>query len=102
MKWAKAAYLMVKGSIGEDLSSKEEFSAALQLAGFNPTSRSLRSHWADTTRQITFSQVLKARHIPVLPALLLALPQFCNITEIEPVPTEDSLVAAFHKLDDKK
>ena len=28
--------------------------------------------------------------------------QFCNITEIEPIPTEESLIAAFEKLDDKK
>ena len=30
----KAAYLMVKGSIGEDLLNKEEFIEALQYAGY--------------------------------------------------------------------
>jgi len=81
-KASKAAYLMVKGSIGEDLSSREEFTTALRYAGFNPSHRSTSNYWTETTRQLTFSQ-------------------FCNITEIEPVPTEESLVAAFQKLDEK-
>lgn len=80
---SRAAYLMVKGSIGEDLTSKEDFTAALQLAGFNPSSRLTSSHWGSTTRQMTYSQ-------------------FSNITEIQPLPTEDSLLAAFQKLDDKR
>jgi len=81
-KASKAAYLMVKGSIGEDLSSQEEFTTALRYAGFNPNHRTTSNYWTETTRQLTFSQ-------------------FCNITEIEPVPTEESLVAAFQKLDEK-
>ena len=32
-KLSKAAYLMVKGSIAEDLAKKEEFIEALQYAG---------------------------------------------------------------------
>jgi len=79
---SKAAYLMVKGSIGEDLLKKEEFIEALQYAGFNPTQRSVGRHWIDSTRRLTFSQ-------------------FCNITEIEPVPTETSLITSFEKLDEK-
>lgn len=81
-KASKAAYLMVKGSIGEDLSSREEFTTALRYAGFNPSHRTTSNYWTETTRQLTFSQ-------------------FCNITEIEPVPTEETLVAAFQKLDEK-
>jgi len=79
---SKAAYLMVKGSIGEDLVKKEELVEALQYAGFNPTKRSIARHWIDSTRRLTFSQ-------------------FCNITEIEPIPTESSLISFFEKLDDK-
>lgn len=82
VRLSKAAYLMVKGSIGEDLVKKEEFIEALQYAGFNPTQRSIGRHWIDSTRRLTFSQ-------------------FCNITEIEPIPTESSLIASFEKLDDK-
>jgi len=74
--------LMVKGSIGEDLCSREEFTAALRYAGFNPSHRTTSNYWTETTRQITFSQ-------------------FCNIAEIEPVPTEETLVSAFQKLDEK-
>jgi len=81
-KASKAAYLMVKGSIGEDLCSREEFTAALRYAGFNPSHRTTSNYWTETTRQITFSQ-------------------FCNIAEIEPVPTEETLVSAFQKLDEK-
>ena len=33
VRLSKAAYLMVKGSIGEDLVKKEEFIEALQYAG---------------------------------------------------------------------
>jgi len=81
-KATKAAYLMVKGSIGEDLCSREEFTTALRYAGFNPSHRTTSNYWTETTRQITFSQ-------------------FCNIAEIEPVPTEETLVSAFQKLDEK-
>jgi len=82
VRLSKAAYLMVKGSIGEDLVKREELIEALQYAGFNPTKRSIGRHWIDSTRRLTFSQ-------------------FCNITEIEPIPTETSLVSFFEKLDDK-
>jgi len=82
VRLSKAAYLMVKGSIGEDLVKKEELIEALQYAGFNPTKRSIGRHWIDSTRRLTFSQ-------------------FCNITEIEPIPTECSLISSFEKLDDK-
>ena len=68
---------------GEDLTSKADFTAALQFAGFNPSCRLTSSHWGSTTRQMTYSQ-------------------FSNITEIQPLPTEDSLLAAFQKLDDKR
>ena len=77
---SRAAYLMVKGSIAEDLESSQELTEALQFAGFNPTQRSVRRHWSGTTHRLTFSQ-------------------FCNITEIEPVPTQSSLVSMFEKLD---
>ena len=79
---AKAAYLMVKGSLAEDLENIEELTEALQFAGFNPTKRSLTRHWLETTNRLTYSQ-------------------FCNITEIEPIPTEKSLLDMFEKLDEK-
>ena len=77
---SRAAFLMVKGSIAEDLESRHELTEALQFAGFNPTQRSVRRHWSDSTHRLTFSQ-------------------FCNITEIEPVPTQTSLISMFEKLD---
>ena len=79
---SRAAYLMVKGSLAEDLVSIQELAEALQFAGFNPTKRSLSRHWLETTSRLTYSQ-------------------FCNITEIEPIPTEKSLLEMFDKLDDK-
>ena len=38
---------------------------------------------------------------PVIITNKLVQLQFCNIAEIEPVPTEETLVSAFQKLDEK-
>jgi len=79
---AKAAYLMVKGSVGEDLVSKEELAEALQNAGYNPTLKTICKHWTQSTERMTFSQ-------------------FSYLTEVEPLPSHNDLLAAFEKLDDK-
>ena len=77
---SRAAYLMVKGSTAEDLESEQELLEALQFVGFNPTQKSIRRHWSTSTTRLTYSQ-------------------FCNITEIEPTPSEQSLLTMFEKLD---
>ena len=99
-KHFRAAYLMVKGSVAEDLVSREELLEALQLAGsrdglrrrgfvmrnvsgFNPTQKTINRHWPESTRSLTFSQ-------------------FSNITEIEPIPTQSTLVSLFERLDHKR
>merc|ERR1719189_749000 len=78
----RSSYLMVKGSVAEDLVTREELTEALQFAGFNPTARTISRHWPDNTRSLTFHQ-------------------FSQIAEIEPIPSEKSLISMFQKLDEK-
>ena len=98
----RSSYLMVKGSVAEDLVTREELTEALQFAGianefyllflminkfysfsgFNPTGRTISRHWPLNTRSLTFHQ-------------------FRQIAEIEPIPSEKSLISMFQKLDEK-
>jgi len=57
-KLTRAAFLMIKGSTADDITSKEELLEALQFAGFNPTVSCINRHWSASTTRITFSQIL--------------------------------------------
>lgn len=54
-----AAYLCVKSSVAEDLSSSQEATLALQYAGFNPSEKLLKKIWGENaTNGITFEEFL--------------------------------------------
>ena len=69
--------------IQETCMTRDTYQAVFNVLGFNPTQGSLSRHWPPSTKNITYSQ-------------------FCNITEIEPIPTEKTLLHLFEKLDEKK
>ena len=54
-----AAYLCVKSSVAEDLSSPQEITLALQYAGYNPSQTMLKRIWSENTPNgITFEEYL--------------------------------------------
>ena len=64
---AKAAYLCVKKSINEDLSTLDDFESALQHAGYNPTNSFLQRYWTEGLEYMTYQQfdhILKTEPLP--------------------------------------
>ena len=68
------------GSLGEDLTTTDELLTALRYAGFNPGRGCLARHWPPATASLSFQQ-------------------FAAVAELEPLPTEASLLSTFQLLD---
>lgn len=77
---AKAAFIGVKGSISQDLDSREEFEWALQNAGYNPTPEFMNRYWTPNTQGICFRE-------------------FDHILQMEPLPRKLDLLSYFRMFD---
>lgn len=76
----RLAYLSVLSSTAEDITSSKELKLALQFSGRNPSQKTVKKYWKNSTTSISYSE-------------------FCDIMKKEKQNTKNDLVSAFKKMD---